>query len=118
MLLSNIEADAVRPIVEMVSSALIQLDEATSDLLSVSEEFESNPTKQREVEGRLSDIYEIARKHKIPPGELCSLTNRIQNELDHILNAETILKELEHQVTIAESKYRILAEKLTKSRLG
>ena len=50
----------------MLASALIQLDEATSDLLAVSEKFESDPAKQREVEGRLSDIYEIARKHKNP----------------------------------------------------
>jgi DNA repair protein RecN (Recombination protein N) len=84
----------------------------------VSEDFESNPTKQREVEGRLSDIYEIARKHKIRPDELATLTNRIQDELDQILNAETIIKELEHQVATAETEYRILAEKLTKSRLG
>ena len=117
-LLSDIPDDAIRPVVEMLASALIQIDEATSDLLSVSEDFESNPTKQREVEGRLSDIYEIARKHKIRPDELATLTNRIQDELDQILNAETIIKELEHQVATAETEYRILAEKLTKSRLG
>ena len=117
-LLSDIPDDAIRPVVEMLASALIQIDEATSDLLSVSEDFESNPTKQREVEGRLSDIYEIARKHKIRPDELATLTYRIQDELDQILNAETIIKDLEHQVTTAETEYRILAEKLTTSRLG
>jgi DNA repair protein RecN (Recombination protein N) len=117
-LLSDIEDNAIRPIVEMLASALIQLDEATSDLLSVSEKFESNPIKQREVEGRLSDIYEIARKHKIQPDELATLTNRIQDELDQILNAETIIKELEQQVATAETEYQVLAEKLTKSRLG
>ena len=117
-LLSDIEDNAIRPIVEMLASALIQLDEATSDLLSVSEKFESNPIKQREVEGRLSDIYEIARKHKIQPDELATLTNRIQDELDQILNAETIIKELEQQVATAETEYQVLAGKLTKSRLG
>lgn len=116
-LISDIEDHAIRPIVEMLGSALIQLDEATSDLLSVSEKFESNPTKQREVEARLSEIYEIARKHKIQPGELATLTNRIQSELDQILNAETTIKELEQQVAIAEAEYLSLAEKLTQSRL-
>jgi DNA repair protein RecN (Recombination protein N) len=117
-LLSDIADDAIRPVVEMLASALIQVDEATSDLLSVSEDFESNPTKQREVEGRLSAIYEIARKHKIRPDELATLTKRIQDELDQILNAETIIEELEHQVATAETEYRILAEKLTEFRLG
>ena len=117
-LLSDIADDAFRPVVEMLASALIQLDEATSDLLSVSAAFESNPTKQREVESRLSDIYEIARKHKIRPDELRKLTQRIRNELDQIINADTIIKELEHQVATAETEYLTLAEKLTKSRLG
>ena len=57
------------------------------------------------------------RKHKIQPDELTTLTIRIQGELDQILNAETIIKELEQQVAKAESEYRALAEKLTKSRL-
>jgi DNA repair protein RecN (Recombination protein N) len=116
-LLSKIEDNAIRPIIEMLESALIQLDEATSDLLSVSEKFESNPARQREVEERLSDIYEIARKHKIQPNELAALTHQIQGELDQILNAETIIKELEQQEIAAENEYRVLAEKLTKSRL-
>lgn len=115
-LLSNIEDNAIRPISEMLESALIQLDEATSDLLSVSEKFESNPARQREVEDRLSDIYEIARKHKIQPDELATLTHQIQGELDQILNAETVIKELEQQEIAAENAYRALAEKLTKSR--
>ena len=100
----------------MLASALIQLDEATSDLMSVSEKFETNPTKQREVEARLSEIYEIARKHKIQPDALATLTSRIQDELDQILNAETAIKELEQQVATAETEYLGLAEKLTQSR--
>ncbi len=116
-LISDIEDSAIKPIVEMLSSALIQLDEATSDLLSVSEKLESNPVRQELVEDRLSDIYEIARKHKIQPDELTALTNRIQGELDQITNAATIIKELEQQVATAENEYRVLAEKLTKSRL-
>ena len=116
-LISDIEDSAIKPIVEMLSSALIQLDEATSDLLSVSEKLESNPARQELVEDRLSDIYEIARKHKIQPDELTALTNRIQGELDQITNAATIIKELEQQVATAENEYRVLAEKLTKSRL-
>ena len=117
-LLSDISDDTVRPVVEMLASALIQIDEATSDLSSMSEDFESNPTKQREIEGRLSAIYEIARKHKIQPNELATLTNRIEGELDQILNVDTFIKDLEHQVANAETEYRILAEKLTQSRLG
>ena len=75
-LVSDIEDDAIGPIKEMLESALIQLDEATSDLQSVSEKFESNPSRQKEVEGRLSDIYEVSRKHKIQPDELAALTNQ------------------------------------------
>ena len=116
-LLSGIEDNAISPIIEMLASASIQLDEAASDLLSVSEKFESNPTRQREVESRLSNIYEIARKHKIQPDELVTLTNHIQEELDQILNAETVIKELEQQVAIAETEYQALAKKLTKARL-
>lgn len=116
-LVSDIEDDAIGPIKEMLESALIQLDEATSDLQSVSEKFESNPSRQKEVEGRLSDIYEVSRKHKIQPDELAALTNQIQGELDQILNAETRIKELEQLVALAENEYRVLAEKLTESRL-
>ncbi len=54
----------------MLSTALIQVEEAGSSLLRASERIEQNPARLAEVDERLGLIHKLARKHKVTPAEL------------------------------------------------
>lgn len=115
-LLSEIEDESIVPIAEMLASAQIQIDEAMADLASSMDKFESDPTRLREVEDRLSKIYETARKHKVQPDDLPALTDQLQTELNDLVNVDAKVAELTAQLANAQLHYQGLADKLSQSR--
>jgi DNA repair protein RecN (Recombination protein N) len=114
--LEGIDDQTLAGIVEMLSSAQIQVDEAMNDLQAMLDRFEVNPERLQEVESRLSLIYDTARKHRVDPDELPALTRQLQAELETMTNADRRITELEQTVAEAEQQYDSLAEKLTASR--
>lgn len=115
-ILESFDDESLKPIREMLDAAVIQLDEAMHDLSGIAEKFTSDPERLREVEQRLSLIYETARKHRVNPDELIALTDQISAELDDINNADERIAQLESDALAAEANFRNLAEKLSKSR--
>ena len=115
-LLSKIEDDSIKPIAELIASALIHVDEAALDLASVIEQVNSNPSRQKEVENRLDAIYEISRKHKVQPDQLMALTEQIDRELDQVRDSKIEIEKLEKDISSAEEKFKELATKLSDSR--
>lgn len=115
-LLENINDESLQTAKEMLATASIQIDEAIHDLSNATDRFAADPGRLNEVENRLSRIYEAARKHKVQPDELPELTEKIQSELDNILNAEEQLAELDTQLAAAELAYTTIAEKLSSAR--
>ena len=114
--LEGIHDETLAGIIEMLSSAQIQVEEAMHDLQATLDRFEVNPERLQEVESRLSLIYDTARKHRVDPDELPALTQQLQAELETITNADTRISELEQEVAEAQRQYDSLAEKLTASR--
>ncbi len=115
-LLEGITDEAITPIRELLTTAVIQIDEAMSDLGMTIEKFDSDPSRLQEVEQRLGSIYDTARKHRVQPGELVQLTMHIQAELDDMVNADTKISELDEQLRKVEANYKQQAEKLHQSR--
>ena len=115
-LIYGIEDDSVKPVREMLESALIQLDEAMADLAGNLDRFHADPERLGEIERRLSAIYEVARKHKVNPEELPELTRLIQSELDEIVNVDVKIDGLASDLEAAKSDYKVLSEKLSASR--
>ncbi|MBT4492884.1 MAG: DNA repair protein RecN [Gammaproteobacteria bacterium] len=116
-LIYGIDDTAMKPVREMLESALIQLDEAITDLSINLDRFNADPERLAEIEKRLGDIYDIARKHRINPEQIPALTDRIKSELDEIANADTQIAALEVQLEEVTEAYHVLAEKLSSSRV-
>ena len=116
-ILGRIDDKSLDNIRELLDSAVIQLDEAMSELNDRIEQFEADPEKQREVEDRLSRIFEIARKHRVNPDELPALTEEIQAELDSIINADVVIDELEKELANLSEAYTSKATALSKARI-
>ncbi len=101
---------------KLLGSALIQVEEARREIEHHISCFELNPERLREVEGRLSAIYDIARKHRVQADELPALHCQLGLELEQLCASDSQLDELEARARAAEADYRHHAEQLTRQR--
>ena len=74
---SLIEYDeALRPTLEMLETASIQISEASESLRRYSDSIDMDPARRDWVEERLDAISAVARKHRVAPTELAELCTR------------------------------------------
>ncbi|EAR62915.1 DNA repair protein RecN [Neptuniibacter caesariensis] len=110
------ESPSVRQASEMLNSALIQVEEASTEIRHYLDRVEINPERQQEVEERLSSIYEIARKHRITPEQLADFHQSLSNELANLNRSDEELEQLAEDVEAAQAVFLKLADKLSGKR--
>ncbi len=103
---------------ETLSSALILLQDTTSDLRHHLSELHLDPERLREIEQRLSTIHDISRKHRVQPRELPDFATRLEQKLSQLENADQEKLQLLAEIQATEKTYHSLAEKLTQSRVA
>ncbi len=104
------------PICELLESASIQLDEAVTELRHYQGSVEVDPQQLQQVEARLSELHEMARKHNCRPEQLYHHQQLLQQQLEEIKNAEIKYGTLEGEISQAAAHYQALADKLTRAR--
>lgn len=107
---------ALEPVLDMLSSASIQVAEAADMLRRYGEALDMDPARRDWVEERLDAVQTIARKHRVSGDELSDLGNRLRAEHDELSHAEERGRELEEQADAARSKFLKLAKSLSRSR--
>lgn len=112
---SSVDAK-LTPTIELLDSALIQLDEGTSELRRYVDSLELNPERLIEVEQRLNLYVELSRKHQVFPELLIDKSNSLTEELNKLTNSDNRLIELETEIEQAKLRYKELAAELTKTR--
>lgn len=108
--------DALQEAETMLNHALIQVHEAQSELGRYIDGQEQDESRLAEVEERLSAIYEIARKHRIPPEDLEQLHQTLSKELSGLQSGDEQLEEIEQQRKQALTYYQQLATELSDQR--
>lgn len=103
-------------IAEMINSALIQVQEAGSELRHYLDGLELDPERLDWIDQRLSDVHELSRKHHIGADELSALLPRLQKELEQLETADQSLAQLKKDIDSATRNYRNAANRLGKSR--
>jgi len=106
----------LKPISELLSNALIQVDEASSELRHYLDSLELDPGRLQWLDERISGIYDLSRKHRVETFELFAHIETLKKELEHLENADVHLETLHEAVAAAQSKYFKLAKKLTGNR--
>lgn len=101
---------------QLLSSALIQVEEASSELEQHLDNFELNPERLQWVEMRLSTVYETARKHRINPDQLPDLQQQLQAQLESLAGNDEQIEHLQAQLLDCHKHYQQLALKLSKKR--
>lgn len=108
--------DALQETETMLTHALIQVQEAQSELDRYIDGQEQDESRLAEVEERLSAIYEIARKHRIPAEELEQLHQTLAEELHGLQSGDEQLEKIDQQRKQALTHYQQLATELSDQR--
>ncbi|MGX2967279.1 DNA repair protein RecN [Ursidibacter sp. B-7004-1] len=102
---------------EMLNEALIQVQEASSEISHLANNIEQDPELLSELDSRIGKTIQLARKHQIASQELWKYHQHLQQELQQLLDFE----ENEEQLIIDEQQaYQQcveLAEKIYQKRV-
>jgi len=115
-LIKGIEDPQLQPVVELLSSGLIQIEEAARDLQVYAQKQEIDPSRLGIVEKRLDSIYEIARKHHIQADQIANFTMQLCNELAAIQHVDKDIDQLNQDLENYHKQYQKVATKLGKAR--
>jgi len=99
-----------------LNSNIISLQDLESDLQNYLEKTEINPEKLSAIEEKISQIFNLARKHKIQPEELYEYKIHLADQLDELNSSDDELRELENKRINIENEYQLYANKLSLSR--
>ncbi|MEZ8825842.1 DNA repair protein RecN [Vibrio amylolyticus] len=100
----------------MVSDALIQLEEANAELRSYLDNIDVDPARMVFVEERFSKVMSIARKHHVMPEELYQHHQDLLAQIEALDCSNERLDELEQELEEKYQAFLTSAEKLHKSR--
>lgn len=101
---------------QMLESAQIQAREAATQLRDYGENLDWNPADLAELDNRLGQIHELARKHRVPAAELPHLHQRLQDELGELKGEDLTTATLAVETEQYAAQYLTAAEALTNSR--
>ena len=108
--------NTLSPIIEMLNNALIQVDEAGSELHHYVDSLEVEPQRLQWLESRIGSIYDLSRKHRVETHALYAHIEQLKQELRLLEHADVHLDKLFEELGIIQSEYFILAEELTAKR--
>lgn len=107
---------ALRPNLESIDAAIIQIEESSRDLAHYLEHLENDPERLSEIDERLSKTHQLARKHHIKAEELYAFHQKLQEELDSLKNSDVSLSHLSKQSQTLQEQYVKQANTLSKKR--
>ena len=97
--------------------AVIEVDEAQTQLLDASREMVYDPQRLEQVEERLFGLKALARKHGVQVDQLPATKIMIQQQLEDIESGADRLEELQKNVAQAFKDYETLALSISKTRI-
>jgi len=110
------EDPAIQSCRELINSALIQSDEAQHEINRFMQTIELDPERLEQVEQRLSDLHQLARKYRVEPHALSEYKATLDALWD-ALHAHAERKAiLEQQLHVAEQVFENEALALRQSR--
>ena len=100
----------------MLNDALIQVQEATSEVQHLASHIEQDPMLLQEIEQRLSQALQLARKHNVKPEELVDWHQKLKAELTALLDFSESEERLILEEKAAFEKMQRTAKQLHESR--
>ncbi|GLQ75054.1 DNA repair protein RecN [Vibrio penaeicida] len=101
---------------DMISEAIIQLEEANSELRHYLDGIDVDPARMVYVEERFSKMMSTARKHHVMPNELYQHHQELLKQVEALDCSDEKMDALAAEVEEKRLKFLATAEKLNKSR--
>lgn len=109
-------APELTPAAELLESARIQAAEAADMLRSFAAGIEQDPQRLAEVDRRLGELHDAARKHRVEARQLGGLLTELEAELKRLEHAEENLEVLETELESARRQWLEACQTLGRSR--
>ena len=106
----------LKPIVNMLVEASIQINEAANELRTYTEQLEIDPMRMQNVENRYSQALDLSRKHNVKPEMLYGFHQQLSIEFSELVKNDSLLEELKVKLCELEQQYHHAANKLGLSR--
>ena len=100
----------------MLNDALIQVQEATSEVQHLASHIEQDPMLLQEIEQRLGQALQLARKHNVKPEELVEWHQKLKAELTALVDFSESEERLILEEKAAFEKMQHTAKQLHESR--
>lgn len=101
---------------DMLNEALIQVQEASSEVRNLADHIEQDPEMLKELDERIAKTISLSRKHHVLPNQLwqhhAKLQQELQELLDHSQNEQTLIE----QERAAHQQCVQLAEQISMNR--
>ena len=101
----------------LIDSAVIQINEATTELKNYLNEFDADTSQLSSLESRLDKLNELARKYKKRPDELPDHLNLLIKQLNELENSFEQREKLELKQKELTTNYFNLAAELRNKRI-
>lgn len=102
---------------ERLNSAIIELEDISSEMQSLSEDISYNPERIEELNNRLNIIYELQQKHRVNTvNELLEKMQELQEKLDSVSGLEMELEHLKRNITEKENHLHKIADQISEKR--
>lgn len=104
-------------VLTMLNEALIQVQEASSEVSHLSSRIEQDPELLNELDHRISQIISLARKHHVQPNELWQHHIYLNTELQQLIDFEDNEEQLIIDEQAAHQTCLKIAEKIHQKRV-
>ncbi|SDA50200.1 MULTISPECIES: DNA repair protein RecN [unclassified Janthinobacterium] len=112
--LVSVDAE-LQPIVDLIESSRIQLQESVYALNNYLDRVELDPERLHQLDARMEAMHSTARKFRVTPEDLPDEHAKLSEKLQHLADASDIEGLLRQEAKI-EAEYRGVAERLSATR--
>ena len=100
----------------LLDEAAAGLDEAAARLRHALDRTDLDPERLGEVEARIGALHDVARKHRVPPGELPGKLEALQAEREQLAQRSVRVAALRAERNEVLDAYRTLAAEISERR--
>ncbi len=89
---THLQADqALEEAQSLIATGVVQIEEACQSLRHFADRLEMDPARLDEVERKLSQLHDLARKHQVQPEQLAAHAETLRAELERLESADSRL---------------------------
>lgn len=106
----------VQPMLDLVLSALAQVEEAGREVNTYAASIEADPQRLQDVQARISELKQVCRKYGPTVGDAIALRDRLQADLLDLNGGGQSLAELEQNLQHCQATLTQQCDRLTQLR--